>query len=99
MRGIAVDDVAAVPVRRRVYLNRQIPGRVDLNRLAAESEVDAELVCGVVEPDALKPGEGRELVDAEGAAADQRQNIRPRAARQAVTRVQRRRRRIYRRAG
>ena len=95
MRGIAVDDVAAVPVRRRVYLNRQIPGRVDLNRLAAEREV-RRIVCGVIEPDALKPGEGRELVDAEGAAADQRQNIRPRAARQAVTRVQRRRRRVHR---
>ena len=68
VRGIAVDDVAAVPVRRRVYLNRQIPGRVDLNRLVAESE-GRRTVCGVIEPDALKPGEGRELVEAEAAVA------------------------------
>ena len=90
----AVDDIAAVPVRRRAYSNRQISGRVDLNRLVTEPEVRIR-DCVVIEPDALKPGEGRELADVEVAAADQRQNIRPRAARQAVTRVQRRRDRIH----
>ena len=96
--GIAVDDIAAAPIRRRVYFNRQIPGRVDFNGLAAEIQLSGR-ICRVVERNALKPGEGRQLVNAERAAADQRQNIRPRAAGQAVTRVQRRRRRIYRRAG
>jgi hypothetical protein len=56
-------------------------GRRRLARLHNPRVVIAKfsLNCRVVEPDPLELGEASELVDAEAAASDERQNIRPRA--------------------
>src|SRR5215213_8538350 len=75
VRAITIDDVAAIPVRQRVYLNVQVTGGIDLDRLATESK-GGRRVGGVAELEALEPGEARQLADVERAAADQLQNIR-----------------------
>ena len=90
-RPIAIDDVAAIPVGRRVDKDGHIPGGVDPDRLAVEREVRGR-GCVVADNDKLKPGEGGQLIDPKCAAAGKHQRVGPRAAGQAVARIERGRR-------
>src|SRR5262249_17891387 len=91
----AVDNIAAVPVRRRVHRDEDRPCCIYLDGLSVESELSGT-VRGVGELDAPNSGEARQLANIEGAATDQLKYMGATTAGEAVARIQRRRRAIDR---